>query len=44
LISGFLLIALLQNGNIKDDALTEAAYGIVSLSGTCGEAEGKFLD
>jgi hypothetical protein len=43
LISGFLLIALLQNGNIKDDALTEAAYGIVSLSG-CGEAEGKFLD
>ena len=41
---GFLFLGLIQNGNIKDDAGTKAAYGIASLSGTCGEAEGKFLD
>jgi hypothetical protein len=42
--AGFLFLGLIHNGNIKDDTRTEAAYGIASLSGNCGEAEGKFLD
>ena len=42
--AGFLFLTLIQNGNIKDDAWTKTAYGIASLSGNCGEAEGKFLD
>jgi hypothetical protein len=40
--AGLLFLTLIQNGNIKDDASTKVAYGIASLSGNCGEAEGKF--
>ena len=31
--AGLLFLALIQNGDIKDDAGTQAAYGIASLSG-----------
>jgi hypothetical protein len=37
--AGNLLLVLVQNGNLLDAARTQAAYGIASLSGNCGEAE-----
>ena len=36
--TGFLSIAIIQNGNILDKGETSAAYGIASLSGNCNEA------
>jgi hypothetical protein len=35
--TGFLSIAIIQNGNVLDKAETTAAYGIASLSGNCNE-------
>lgn len=35
--TGFLSIAIIQNGNILDRGETTAAYGIASLSGNCNE-------
>lgn len=35
--TGFLSIAIIQNGNILDKGETNAAYGIASLSGNCNE-------
>jgi hypothetical protein len=37
--AGNLLLILVQNGSLLDAARTQAAYGIASLSGNCGEAE-----
>jgi hypothetical protein len=36
--TGFLSIAIIQNGNILDKGETTAAYGIASLSGNCNES------
>ena len=37
--AGYLLLVVIQNGNLLDAVNTQAAYGIASLSGKCGETE-----
>jgi hypothetical protein len=37
--SGHLLLVVVQNGNLLDAVNTQAAYGIASLSGKCGQTE-----
>ena len=37
--AGNILLVIVQNGNLLDAVSTQAAYGIASLSGNCGETE-----
>jgi hypothetical protein len=37
--AGYLLLVVVQNGNLLDAVNTQAKYGIASLSGKCGETE-----